>query len=296
VKILLTGASGFLGGIFYVSWKDVHQVYTLGRNSGASFQFDLRGTISPLPRFDLVVHTAGKAHITPRNPDEAQEFYDINVKGTINLLKALETNLPETFVLISSVAVYGLHTGSDIDETYPLLATDPYGKSKIEAEQIVTEWGRKTGVNTLILRLPLIAGPNPPGNLGAMIRAINGGYYFRIGKGSALRSIVNATDVAGFIPKMMNVRGIFNLTALRHPSVSEIDSLLGQLLNKKIRKLPASVIQLVAFAGDIIPGFPINSVMFHKLTDSLTFSSQLAATTIGWKPDDVSLNAFMKKL
>ena len=60
------------------------------------------------------------------------------------------------------------------------------GKSKIDAEAEVVSWCKKNDVEFLILRLPLISGPNPPGNLGALYKAIQKGYYFRIGKGSVL--------------------------------------------------------------------------------------------------------------
>ena len=89
--------------------------------------------------------------------------------------------MPGLFVFISSVSVYGLEFGTGIDEANPLLAKDAYGKSKIAAEQLITSWGIKTAVPVVILRLPLVAGPNPPGNLGDMIKAIQAGYYFRIG-------------------------------------------------------------------------------------------------------------------
>ena len=65
-------------------------------------------------------------------------------------------------------------------ENSDLLAKDPYGRSKIEAEAMIIEWAQKHAVKFLILRLPLIAGINPPGNLGSMINGIKKGFYFNI--------------------------------------------------------------------------------------------------------------------
>ena len=77
-----------------------------------------------------------------------------------------------------------------------MLGGTPYADSKIQAEELLREWGKLNNVNMLILRLPLLVGENPPGNLGSMIRAIKKGYYFRIGDGSARRSMVLAEDIA----------------------------------------------------------------------------------------------------
>jgi GlcNAc-P-P-Und epimerase len=284
MQILLTGASGFLGKIFFDNWQSEHEVRTLGRNMSNTFQCDLISTITRLPKFDIVVHAAGKAHVVPGNPIEEKEFYEVNVNGTANLLKALETNPPKTFVFISSVAVYGLETGENINETARLAATTPYGKSKIEAERIILEWGSKNGVKVLIFRPPLIFGPHATGHLGAMVQAIKRGYYFSIGKASARRSVVLGSDIAKIIPKLLNHEGIYNLTDGYHPSIKEMELLVSKLLNKKVLSIPFPMAKALALVGDVIPFFPINSNRFQKLSSSLTFSDQLARDLIMWNP------------
>ena len=179
MKILLTGSNGFLGKVLYSELKS-HNIKTLSRNNSL-YNFDLTTSIPYFDiSFDTVIHSAGKAHLVPKNEFDKKSINLINVLGTQNLLNGLSNFLPKQFVYISSVSVYGLIDGENINETYPLLAKDPYGKSKIEAEVIIKKWCDENNVICTILRLPLIVGVNPPGNLGSMIRGIKKGYYFNI--------------------------------------------------------------------------------------------------------------------
>jgi nucleoside-diphosphate-sugar epimerase len=117
-----------------------------------------------------------------------------------------------------------------------------------------------------------------------MTRAIRGGYYFRIGEGKARRSVVRAEDVAGLIPKLHGNSGIYNLTDGVNPMVSEIENYVAQSMKKSIRSIPPRVASWLAKAGDFIPAFPINSRKWNKLTQSLTFSDNLARQQLGWSP------------
>ena len=189
---MLTGASGFLGAIILRALS-AYDIQTLGRGSDPDYKCDLARQVPLFNKaFDTVIHAAGKAHSVPGTDREKQDFYQVNVIGTKNLLEGLENSsaLPKSFVFISSVAVYGLETGTNIDEDIPLLAKDPYGDSKIQAEMLVHDWSLRNNVICTILRLPLIAGPNPPGNLGAMIKGIKKGYYFNIAGGKTKKSVV----------------------------------------------------------------------------------------------------------
>ncbi|MBE0654745.1 MAG: NAD-dependent epimerase/dehydratase family protein, partial [Bacteroidales bacterium] len=196
MSVLITGANGFLGKYLKSALKAQSPI-TLGLKD-CDYDVDLSSSIPEFSHsIEKVVHAAGLAHTVPKSEEFARRFFDINVTGTSNLLNALMslTRLPEQFIFISTVAVYGVEKGEEIDESAPLNGSTPYALSKIGAEEIVRAWGVKNNVNTLILRLPLLAGSNPPGNLGAMIKAIKRGFYFRTGDGKARKSIVLASDV-----------------------------------------------------------------------------------------------------
>lgn len=288
MKVLITGAQGFLGSQILRGLKD-HETISIGRNAQNDIQADLTKGLPKLPCTDMVVHVAGKAHVIPGNSREAAAFYDTNYGGTVKLAEALMSSnaMPDTFVFISTVAVYGLETGQDINESTPLSGETPYATSKIEAERFLLKWSEASGVNLVIFRLPLIVGPGAPGNLGAMVKNIRRGTYARIGSGEARRSMVLASDVAALLPSLRGKSGTYNLTDGIHPSFAMLEDHIGAQLGKKIRAIPPGMASWMARIGDMIPGSPFNSYRYSKLRQSLTFSHQRAIADLGWKPTPV---------
>jgi nucleoside-diphosphate-sugar epimerase len=288
LKTLLTGASGFLG--HYLKEKLQNDLLTLGRGASNSIRCSLDEEIPVLPPMDLVVHNAGWAHRIPKNPEEESKFYQVNLFGTRNLLMGLEKSgrLPNTIVYISTVAVYGLEKGTNISEKTEPRPLTPYAKSKHEAELLLQGWTFSKGVNLIILRLPLVAGAkNTPGNLGAMIRGIKNGFYFRIGAGNARKSMVLASDVAALVPTLLNKKGIFNLTDGDHPTIAQLEKYLGDFYGKRIKTIPDWLLRVAVYLGDRFPMVPINSYRVAKLSDSLTFDDSKARKEIGWNPSPV---------
>lgn len=285
MTIILTGANGFLGKAIYHHFA-AETVIRLGRAAGEVIA-DLEQELPPLPAAELVIHAAGKAHSVPVTAAEGAAFKNVNVGGTRRLLQALSKSdrLPKYFVFISSIAVYGLEYGESIDENYPLGATDPYGMSKIEAEQLVEKWCSENQVVCTILRLPLLAGKNPPGNLQAMIKSIKKGYYFNINLPNVQKSVVMIEDVAAFIEKIYQIGGTYHLTDGYHPGFGEISNLMAKQLGKTNPKtLPYGLIRIAAYFGDFLGSkSPINSRKLRKMTNTLTFTDQKARTITNWQ-------------
>lgn len=284
MRVLITGANGFLGRSIISVFQKEHEIETLSRKN-STYNFDLsKGT----PRFDsyfnFVIHVAGKAHVLPKNKKEEKKFFEVNLEGTKNLLQSLTDNLPNTFVYISTVAVYGKEFGENIDENTILNGGSAYAKSKILAEAEVLAFGEKYDVNIVILRLPLVIGKSPKGNLKSLMKAVKKGYYFRIGKGLARRSMVLAIDIADVITRLYGKHGIYNLTDRRNPRFRDIDSKISDGYGKKIKVMPDFLIKVLAKAGDFIPGSPINSYKYKKMTNSLTFSDDKAVKELNWSP------------
>ena len=292
MNVLVTGGTGFLGRHVVAFLENAaHRVYTLARNN-AHINCDLGAEIPVFDtNFELVIHCSGKAHSIPLNVEQRNEFFTANCIGTNNLLKGLEGQpvLPSYFIFMSSVSVYGREEGYLINEEAPLLAIDPYGLSKIRAEKIALEWCVKNNVICTILRLPLIAGINPPGNLKTMIKAINLGYYFNVVGGKSKKSMVLATDIASIIPHVSKIGGIYNLTDGMHPSFAELSHEIAKQLNrKKPLSIPMWLAKILAGFGDLIgTRSPINSDKLNKITSSLTFDDQKARKMIGWSPNPV---------
>ena len=290
IRLLLTGGSGFLGCSILKAIKENCVVSTLSRSEG-DYKLCLENDVPNFKHdFDIVVHAAGLAHYIPRKQIEFDLFQKVNVVGTQNLLNGLtKSGVPKHFVFISSVSVYGKDFGNNIDENTHLGAVDPYGISKIDAERAVLDWCNHHKVVCTILRLPLIVGPNPPGNLGSMIKGVQNGYYFNIAGGKAKKSMVLAEDVARSIIKVAEIGGIYNLTDGYHPSFAELSNHISIQLGKgELMNLPIWLAKIIANFGDLLGSkAPLNTNKLNKITSDLTFDDSKAREAFGWNPTPV---------
>lgn len=290
-KLLITGGTGFLGSNILPVLKKKYDVSLCGITEKDDIWVNLAKDIPQFAeKYDIVFHAAGKAHIVPRTEEEINSFFDVNLQGTKNLCKALEKiGVPKSFIFVSTVAVYGCEEGENIDENHPLNGKTPYAQSKIQAEQFLTVWCKKNNVILSIIRPSLIAGPNPPGNLGAMISGIKSGKYLSIGCGKARKSVLMVNDIPVLIELLKDTGGVYNVCDDSQPSFKELEvSIANQLGGKRIIGIPMWFAQICAKVGDLLGSkAPINTSKLSKITKSLTFSNAKAKKELGWQPTDV---------
>lgn len=293
-KLLFTGASGFLGYNIRPILEKKYDVHTIGLTDDDDIKINMAKEVPPInTHYDVVLHAAGKAHTVPKTNAEKQVFFDVNYIGTIHLCDALErVGVPKSFVFISTVAVYGCEFGELITEDHPLNGVSPYAKSKIQAEEYLTEWCKKYGVNLTILRPSLLAGKNAPGNLGAMVNGIRKGFYLNIAGGKVKKSILMAEDIARLLPLLEEKGGVYNVCDTYQPTFGEISvSVAKQLGKHKPISIPYWMAWCMAKVGDLLGSkAPINSYKLEKMTKSLTFSNEKARQELGWEPLDVLTN------
>lgn len=290
---LVTGSSGFVGRYIWEELTKKGQCLSLGRGPGVDILCDLGVQVPDFSgrSMDIIIHNAGKAHLIPKTEVEKKSFFEINQKGTHNLLQGIQqlSRPPKLIVYISTVAVYGRETGRDIDESHPLNGNTPYALSKIKAEQCVLDWGTKNKTAVVVLRLPLVIGLNQPqGNLKSLILGIKSGYYFRPGSGKAKKSMIWAEDLAILIASLSEKhQGIYNLTDKVNPALNELDSALAAKWGKTIWEVPEVILKVIAKIGDYVPFIPFQTTQLDKLTMDLTFSSKKAEKELQWKPRPV---------
>lgn len=291
--LLITGIHGFVGSHLTPLFKSGYTIYGLdivnkpNNDILETIHWDNLERITPC---DIVLHLAGKAHSVPKTAAEEQVFYDVNLVLTKKLCAGLEkSGIPKSFIYISTVAVYGLDAGENITEETPLLGTSPYALSKIQAEQFLIDWCANHSVVLTILRPSLIAGPNPPGNLGAMIHGIKSGRYMSIGGGKARKSVLMVQDIARLLPLVVDKGGVYNICDSNHPSFSELEGLICRQLKKQsVISIPLFLARVIALVGDFLGNkAPINTEKLSKITQSLTFSNEKAKRELGWVPLDV---------
>ena len=290
-KILFTGASGFLGNNIRPILEKSYDVHTIGLTDDDDIKINMAKEVPPVnEHYDLVLHAAGKAHTVPKTEAEKQVFFDVNYQGTVNLCTALEkAGVPKALVFISTVAVYGCEFGELITEEHPLEGDSPYAKSKIMAEEYLTEWCGKHGVVLGILRPSLLAGHRAPGNLGAMVEGIRKGFYLNIAGGKVRKSVLMAEDIARLLPLLAEKGGVYNVCDTYQPTFGELAaSVARQLGKRKPVSIPYWMAWCMAKVGDLLGAkAPINSYKLEKMTKSLTFSNDKARHELGWEPLDV---------
>ena len=272
-KLLFTGGTGFLGKNVRPILDILYEVTTCGITQDDMIKANLAKEIPVLNQhYDVVLHACGKAHVVPKTEAERQAFFDVNYQGTVNLCSALEkVGVPKAIVFISTVAVYGCDFGKLITEEHPLLGTSPYAKSKIMAEEYLTEWSKKNNVVLSILRPSLLAGKDAPGNLGAMVNGVRKGFYMNIAGGKVVKSILMAQDIANIIPSLVKKGGIYNVCDTFQPTFGQIsESVAKQLGKHKPISIPYWVAWCMAKVGDLLGNkSPINSYKLEKMTKSI---------------------------
>jgi UDP-glucose 4-epimerase len=164
VKVLVTGAAGFIGSttaeLLLERGHDVVALDNLSASrrenvpSGATFVEGNIGDgalIRSLGRFDACVHFA--AFIAPaESMSEPERFFTNNVAQTFELLRALIDNSVPRFVFSSSCAVYGDKVTIPIDESHPTNPHSPYGQSKLMVEQALSWLSERDRIATAALR------------------------------------------------------------------------------------------------------------------------------------------------
>jgi len=162
MKILITGAAGFIGSHLYEKLKsNGHQVkgvdnffHSCKHPSAKEVQYcDIRyyTNIEPLVKWsDVVFHLAAQIHVD-RSITNPQETLDINVIGTMNVLEAVR-KFKKKMVFASSSEVYGTAQFKKIFEQHPLDAQSPYAASKVAGDRLCKSYYDTYGTKVAILR------------------------------------------------------------------------------------------------------------------------------------------------
>lgn len=179
--LLVTGATGFLGGAvmehLIARGRSVRAAVRRNAGPGAVAVGALSGATdwsSALHGVDTVVHCAARAHVlneTSDNPLTA--FRAVNTEATGALAQQAAAAGVRRFVFISSIGVNGSETQGTAfrhdDVPHP---HSPYAVSKHEAELALHVIAAETGLEVVVIRPPLIIGPDPKGNLATLGKAI----------------------------------------------------------------------------------------------------------------------------
>ena len=294
MKILVTGANGFIGRALcaYLSSLGHEIVPAVRRPSNIKVEHVVRSELSwraALMGCDSVVHLAGRAHVMQdHEPDPLQAFRAANVVTTTELAnRAVEAGV-RRFVFMSTIKVNGDETAPGCrfkpdDLTNP---QDPYAVSKCEAENGLLEIARKTGLEVIIIRPPLVYGPGVKGNFALLIRWINSGWPLPLGAIHNRRSMLALENLVSFaalcadIEASPNVKNqIFLVSDGEDVSTSELLRKIAKAYGCNSHLLPLPV-GGIRFAARLMS----KASIADRLLGSLVIDDSKAREMLGWRP------------
>ena len=205
MRFYVAGSSGFVGrALCHELEIQGHTVTTINRvkQSGGLSYDDLRMKPDLLLEADVFVHLAGLAHgkFKGSPTEEVQAFYDANVSLAVEMAHLVYTHSKARFVLVSSVAVYGLEScSSPIDELTPTRPATGYGKTKLKADQEIKRLAQLGGGNFTIIRPPMVYGAGAPANFGRLERLAKTSLPLPFLEATARRSTIGVRSLAHFI-------------------------------------------------------------------------------------------------
>lgn len=232
-------------------------------------------------------------HLVAEHRDDIKPislYYEINVEGTRNICQVAKSLNIHNIIFTSTVAVYGLNSynATENDHATPF---NHYGRSKLEAENVLKAWLDSYPTNTLtIIRPTVVFGEGNRGNVYNLIRQIISRKFFMIGKGLNKKSMAYVENVAAFLVHALTFPTGLNL--YNYVDKPDFDSrTLVQTICQCLKRKNTSRFYIPYFIGISIGkifdflsilshrSFPISSVRIKKFTSNSVFSADKAKST-----------------
>ncbi|WP_439531290.1 UDP-glucose 4-epimerase family protein [Marinobacter adhaerens] len=295
MKILISGANGFLGRRLCEHFLECSGIEVTGlvrRSiadqairymvvSGLDRASDLSKAVSGQ---DVVIHAAARAHVAKESVSSAMEEYrKVNVEGTLNLGREAMKAGVKRFIFISSIGVNGSLNSKPFTESDAPAPTDLYARSKLEAEVALWDLTRDSNMELVVIRPPLVYGPNAPGNFGSLMRWVRNGVPLPFGAVKNKRSLVSVDNLVDLVATCVEHPAAGNELFLAGDgedlSTTELLQHVAKAMGKSayLVPVPARILILVATALG-------RKSMAQRLLGSLQVDISKARNLLGWQP------------
>ncbi|WP_122751520.1 NAD-dependent epimerase/dehydratase family protein [Pseudomonas atacamensis] len=211
-RVLVSGASGFIGLRLIMrllldkKYAPIAASRRITHFQGLcpviSFDLDNPDGLPDLNGVDVVIHTAARVHVmNESSADALTEFRRVNVAGTLELARRAAEAGVRRFIFLSSIKVNGEGTlpGKPFRADDTPAPQEPYGVSKLEAEQALKQLALETAMEVVIIRPPLVYGPGVRANFLSMLRWLDKGVPLPLGAIHNQRSLVAIGNLVDFI-------------------------------------------------------------------------------------------------
>ena len=278
MKILVTGATGFIGSHLVPFLKNHHEVSTLNAREVSSTNHEWQRQIDDC---EVLVHLAGRAHVSTNASDE-QIYKTVNTELTETLAKQM-ARTSKHMIFVSTSVVYGEQSqkGKTFVVGDQLQAISPYATSKIAAEEALQRISLLNQLSYTIIRPPLVYGPGVKANFLSMLKWVRSGLPLPLGSARNLRSLVSVRNLSDLIENCATNTAaknkIFNVSDDHDVSTTELLKTIAAAMDKPARliKVPLPVLKL----GSQIIGKPR---AYDGLCGSFQLDISQTKQKLGW--------------
>lgn len=297
-NVLVTGANGLIGNalcrrLLAKGWHVRGAIRFPSKKAALPLGVDTVeiGSIGPstewepaLEGIDTVVHLAARVHVMKAGTaDPIAAYRNINVAGTKHLAHLASSKEVRRFVYVSSINVNGEGRADPYTEADQPAPVDLYGISKFEAEQELQSIADKTGLELVIVRSPLVYGPEVKANFLQLVKLINRGVPLPFAGVRNHRSMIFLENLVDALLICLTHPGAVGNTFLvsdgKDISTPELVQKISSALGKtpRLYPFPPKVLHLLAKALG-------RSRAASRLLDSCTVDSSKIHTELDWKP------------
>lgn len=299
MKVLITGATGFVGGSIMQQMlvDENHSLVAAVRDSqnmrltgvrvvevdGLGAETDWTAALQDI---DAVVHAAARVHVMKEQAgNPLMEFRRINVDGTLNLARQAAASGVKRFIYISSVKVNG--ESSDVSNPFASASIprpqDPYGISKMESEQVLSQISLETSMELVIIRPPLVYGPGVGANFLRLVNAVYRGIPLPFASINNQRSLIGIGNLVDAV-----------IVCLSHPEAKGKTYLVCDKENISTPELITRLARALDCPARLVP-FPLSlmklgartigkSQEVDRLIGSLVVDSSEIQDDLSWTP------------
>nr|WP_297347949.1 NAD-dependent epimerase/dehydratase family protein [uncultured Glaciecola sp.] len=303
MKVVITGANGFIGkklceqilGIPNVELlklsRKPNKVEGLVKSPNLDSSSDWSETLLGA---DVVVHTAGRAHIlTDVAENSLNDFLKVNFYGTVNLAKQALSAGVSKFIYFSSIGVNGALAGKEIigHETRLCPVVD-YAVSKAKAEVAIQKIFRNTTVDLVIIRPPLVYSGFAPGNFETLLKATYRRLPLPLGAINNQRHLLSVYNLADFVSVCIKFSspcsGVYVVSDDEIISIPDILKQLtsGMMLESRVFKIPHYVLNLLAMCVG-------KSNSLEKICGDFLVDNSNAKNVFNWEPPYTTSDALI---
>lgn len=287
MKILLTGATGFVGQRFALIHNDCRCVV----RKGEYYEFEDKFIVDTIDAntnwgqcFDgvnAILHLAGIAH---KIGTSSEDYANVNTQGTLRLASEAAKFGVKRFVFVSSIGVNGVTT--QLERFDPDSTPNPhndYAQSKYDAECGLKKIAEETGLEVVIVRPTLVYGPEAPGNFGMLTKLVSKLPFLPFGSTNNRRDFIAVQNLADFLLTCASNPDAAGHTFLVRDgetvSIKQFTNAIADGLGKKVIQLPVPV-SVMRLLGKLAG----KSAMIEQLYGNLEVDSSNIKEVLGWIP------------